>query len=203
MKTLRLLSILLLGFIMLSCSRGGTYRLYLRYQPPRDFPTLQEKVGPSLAVAPFKDERADTLYLGFYAPLAGSFLYFRSDPFPLEKAMTEMISQVPSQYGIKTVAVSNWDGQPDSVNELETDSVLMIQIKRFWIEGNAGPLGTDITASINLVFHLGVKKEKKVFTRNIDLERKMKDTRLTPGLAEQTINRMLEEIFDTYFSNPY
>jgi len=203
MKSLRWLSILLLGLIMLSCSRGGTYRLYLRYQPARDFPTLQEKVGLNLAVAPFKDARPDTLYIGLYAPLAGSFSYFRSEPLVLEKALTDLISQVPSQYGIKTVAAPSWDGQPDSVNELETDSILMIEIKRFWIEGNAGPLGTDIKASISLVFHLGVKKEKKVFTRNIDLERKMKDTRLTPGLAEQTINRMLTEILDTYFSNPY
>jgi hypothetical protein len=63
-------------------------------------------------------------------------------------------------------------------------------------------LGTDIKASIHLLIHLGVKKEGKVFTRSIQLERNMKDTRLTPALAQKILNQMLTEIFDSYFSNP-
>ncbi len=203
MKSLRWLSIFLLGFIMLSCSRGGTYRLYLMYQPVKDFPTLQEKIGLTLAVPPFKDERPDTMYIGLHAPLMGNFIYFKSEPFPLEKAITESLTQVLSPRGIRTLPVPSWDGKPDSLKGLEADSILMIEIKKFWIEGNATVLGTDIKASMGLLLHLGVKREGKVFTWNIDLERKMKDTRLTPGLAEQTINQMLTEIFDSYFSNPY
>jgi hypothetical protein len=203
MKSLRWLSILLLGCILLGCSRGGTSRLYLRYDPAKDFPTLQEKIGINLAVPPFKDERFDKLYIGFLAPLAGGYTYYKSEPFPLEKAIRDSLSDVLSPRGIKTAPVPGWNGQPDSLKGLEADSILMVEIKKFWIEGNVGVLGTDIKASVSLLIRLGVKKEGKVFTRSIDLERKMKDTRLTPALAEKILNQMVTEIFDAYFSNPY
>ena len=203
MKSMRWPSILLLGCFLLGCSRGGTYRLYLRYDPARDFPALQEKIGMNLAVPPFKDERFDTRIIGFLSPLTGSYVYYRSEPFPLEKAIRDSLSDVLSPRGIKTVPVPGWNGQPDSLKGLETDSILMVEIKKLWIEGNETLLGTDIKASVSLVIQLGVKKEGKVFTRSIDLERNMKDTRLTPALAQKILNQMLTEIFDSYFSNPY
>jgi len=202
MKSLRWLSLFLVGCVLLGCSRGGTYRLYLRYDPVKDFPALQEKIGVNLALPPFKDERFDTRIIGFLAPLTGSYIYYRSEPFPLEKAIRDALSDVLSPRGIKTVPVSGWNGQPDSLKGLETDSVLMVEIKKFWIEGNETLLGTDIKASIHLLIHLGVKKERKVFTRSIALERNMKDTRLTPALAQNILNQMVTDIFDSYFSNP-
>jgi hypothetical protein len=202
MKLFRWLSIFFVGCVLLGCSRGGTYRLYLRYDPVKDFPVLQEKIGVNLALPPFKDERFDTRNIGFLAPLTGSYIYYRSEPFPLEKAIRDSLSDVLSPRGIKTVPVSGWNEQPDSLKGLETDSVLMVEIKKFWIEGNATLLGTDIKASVSLVIQLGVKKERKVFTRSIDLERNVKDTRLTPALAQKILNQMLTEIFDSYFSNP-
>jgi hypothetical protein len=203
MRGIRRLPILVLALAMLSCSLGGTYRLYVRYQPLKEFPTLQEKIGLNLAIVPVKDERPDTLYTGLYVPLTGNYIYYKSEPSPLGKAIEEALPNVLPAYGIKMVTVSDWNGQPDSLDTVQADSVLMIEIKKFWIEGKAGVLGTDITASLSLVMHLGVKKEGKVFTRNIGLERQMKDFRLTPGLAEQTMNRLLTEVLDSYFSNPY
>jgi hypothetical protein len=203
MKSMRWLPILLLGCILLGCSRGGTYRLYLRYDPAKDFPALQEKIGMNLAVPPFKDERFDTRNIGYLAPLAGSYIYYRSEPFPLERAIRDSLSDLLSPRGIKTVPVPGWNGQPDSLKGLQADSILMVEIKKFWIEGNATLLGTDIKASVSLVIQLGVKKEGKVFTRSIDLERNMKDIRLSPPQAQKILNQMITEIFDNYFSNPY
>ena len=203
MKPFRWCVILVLGFSMLGCSQGGTYRLYLRYQPAREFLALQEKIGLNLAIAPFKDQRPEPSYVGLLVPLAGNYTYYKSDPSPLENAMKDSLARVLSTYGIKQVPATDWSGTPDSLAGLEADSIFMMEIKKFWIEGKAGILGTDIKASIALILHLGVKKEGKVYTRTIDLERKTKDTRLTPGLAEQTMNGMLTEIFDSYFSNPY
>lgn len=203
MKSLRWLSVLLLGCVLLGCSQGGTRRLYLRYVPAKDFPALQEKIGMNLAVPPFKDERSDTRIIGFLAPLTGSYIYYRSEPFPLEKALRDSLSDVLSPLGIKTVPVSGWDGQPSSLKGLEADSVLAVEIKRFWIEGKATVLGTDIKTSIHLLIHLGVKKEGKVFTRSIALDRNTKEMNLSPSLAQQLLNQMLTDIFDSYFSNPY
>src|SRR4030043_516777 len=150
MKSIRWLFILtwlFLAFIMLGCAKAGTYSLYLRYQPVKEFPSLPQKIGSTLAMAPFKDERPDTLYIGIHTNLQGDSNYFKSQPFPLEKAIKESLSEALSRYG--------------------------------------------------------VKKEGKVFTRNVEVEKEMTVARSTPQRVEAMINQILTDIFDSYFSNPY
>ena len=203
MKSFRWLMIIFINFFLLSCAKGGTYSLYIRYQPLKELPSLQQKIGSRLAVAPFKDERPDTLYIGVHTPLQGVSSHFKSDPFPLEKAITEALSDVFSRHGVKTVPISNWDGKPESLNEMETDSVLMINIKNFWIEGKALPFRTDAKTLIHFIIHLGVKKESKVFTRNVEVEKEITVARLTPERMEEMVNQTLTDIFDSFLSNPY
>jgi hypothetical protein len=47
-----------------------------------------------------------------------------------------------------------------------------------------------------------VKKEGKVFTRHVEVEKEMTVARSTPERIEQTINQILADIFDSYLSNP-
>jgi len=203
MKSYRWIIILFLCFLVLSCAKARTYSLYLRYQPGRDFPSLQQKIGSTLGIAPFKDERSDTLYIGIHIPHQGISSYFKSDPFPLERAIQESVTEVLSRQGVKTVPVSNWDGKPESLKTMETDSILMVEIKRFWTEGRAATFKTDVKTSIHLVIHLGVKKEGKVFTKNVTVEKEMAVFGLAPEKVEQTINEILTDIFDAFFSDPY
>jgi len=203
MKTYRWLMILFLSFFIFSCAKARTYSLYLRYQPSKEFPSLQQKIGSTLGIAPFKDERPDTLYIGIHTPLQGISSYFKSDPFPLEKAIMESLVEVLSRQGVKTIPVSNWDGRPESLKSLETDSILMIEIKRFWTEGRAVTFKTNVKTSIHFVIHLGVKKEGKVFTKNVTVEKEMAVFKLAPEKVEQTINEILTDIFDAFFSDPY
>lgn len=203
MKSFRWLPILSLVFLALDCAEAGTYSLNIRYQPVKEFPSLQQKIGTTLAVAPFKDERTDTLRIGAHASFQGDFSYFRSDPFPLERAIQESLSSVFSRYGVKTIPIPSWDGEPESLKNMEADSVLMIEIKRFWTDGKGAPFKTNVKTVVQLVIHLGVKKEGKVFTRNVEAEREMTVPRSTPERVEVMINGILTEIFDNYFSNPY
>jgi len=203
MKTYRWLMILFLSFFIFSCAKARTYSLYLRYQPSKEFPSLQQKIGSTLGIAPFKDERPDTLYIGIHTPLQGISSYFKSDPFPLEKAIMESLVEVLSRQGVKTIPISNWDGRPESLKSLETDSILMIEIKRFWTEGRAVTFKTNVKTSIHFVLHLGVKKEGKVFTKNVTVEKEMTVFRLAPEKVEQTVNEILTDIFDAFFSDPY
>jgi hypothetical protein len=48
-----------------------------------------------------------------------------------------------------------------------------------------------------------VKKEGKVFTRNVEVEKEMTVARSTPERVETMINQILTDVFDTYFSDPY
>jgi hypothetical protein len=203
MKAHRWVLILLIGFFIFSCTKGGTYPLALRYQPMKEFPSLQQKIGSTLAITPFRDERPETLYVGIHTPLQGISSYFKSDPFPLEKAITESLSSALSRYGVKTISVLNWDGKPGSLKNMEADSILMIEIKRFWTEGKGAPFRTHAKTLIQFVIHLGVKKEEKVFSRNVEVEKEMTVNRLTPERVEETMNRILTDIFDSFFSNPY
>jgi len=203
MKSIRWLLILSFVFLALDCAEAGTYSLNLRYQPVKEFPSLQQKIGATLAMAPFKDERPDTLYIGTHTNFQGDFSYFRSHPFPLETAIKESLSNALSRYGVKANSISSWDGQPESLKNVEADSVLMIEIKRFWTDGKGSLFKTNVKTIVQLVIHLGVKKESKVFTRNVEVEREMTMSRSTPERVEAMINEILTGIFDTYFSNPY
>lgn len=202
-KYFSLLLIAIIGFSFLSCATGGTFPIHLKYQPGREFPSLQQKLGTTLGIAPFKDERSDTLYIGHHTSLRGISSYFKSDPFPLEKAIEESISNIISRHGVKTTHISNWDGKPESLKNMGIDSVLMIEIKRFWTEGRAATFRTNVNTSIYLNIHLGAKKEGKVFTRKVYMGKEMTVARLTPERVEQTVNQILTEIFDNFFSNPY
>jgi hypothetical protein len=207
MKSTRFLILVLifisLGIFVSGFAKAGTYSLSLRYQPLKEFSSLQTKIGPILGMAPFKDERPDTLYIGVHTNLWGDSTYFKSYPFPLEKAIKESLSDVLSRYGVKVLSIPNWDGRAGSIKDIEADSVLMIEIKRFWTEGRASPFRTNVRTMVQLVIHLGVKKEDKVFTRNVEVEREMTVARSTPQKVETMMNQILTDIFDSYFSNPY
>ncbi|MBM4325487.1 MAG: hypothetical protein FJ115_18210 [Deltaproteobacteria bacterium] len=203
MKSYRwLFTIFILSFVF-GCAKGGTHLVRIQYQPVKEFSTLSGKIGPTLGVVPFQDERQDQLYIGRHTPYDGPSSSFKSDPFPLNQAMIDSISSALSRFGVKTVLVTNWDGQPESLKNIGTDSVLKVEIKRFWTEGKAGAFRTNAKTSIHFVIHLGVKKEGKVFTRNIEMEKEATFARLTPERIEGIVNQMLTDIFDTYFSNPY
>jgi hypothetical protein len=79
----------------------------------------------------------------------------------------------------------------------------MIEIKRFWTEGKASPFKTDVRTMIRFVIHLGVKKEGKVFTRNVEVEKEIAVARSTPQKVEAIMNQILTDTFDSYFSDPY
>ncbi len=80
MKLIRFLTFFSLGILVLSCAKAGTHSLSLRYQPVKDFPTLQTKMGSTLGIAPFKDERQETLYIGSDTSFFGETSYFKSNP---------------------------------------------------------------------------------------------------------------------------
>jgi hypothetical protein len=203
MRSFRWVWILFSCLFLFSCGGGVTYPLYLRYQPSKEFSGLQQKMGSTLAMAAFKDERRERFYIGTHTPLQGSPHHFKSSPVPLEEAIQDSLIQALSRQGIKTVPFRDWDGKPESLKDLETDSILQVQIKEFWTQGRATAVGTRIKTSIQLVIHLGVRQERKVYTRNVNVEKEVTVPRSTPDRVEEIINQMLADIFDSYFSNPY
>jgi len=182
--------------------REEIYPINIRYGTVKKFPLLPKKVGLTIGIAPFKDTRVGRLYIGHYIYQRVSN-YLKSDPFPLEKAIRDSLSPFFSLHGIKAVSISNWDGKQESLKNIETDSILMIEIERFWTEGREVASRTNVNTSIYLVIHLGVKKEGRVFTQNFFVGKEIIVLKLTPEKVEEMVNQILTDIFDTFFSNPY
>ncbi len=197
----------LLGFILslfiIGLALGQTYPTNIRYQSVKEFPSLQEKIGSVLGIAPFKDDRPDKPYVGHQASFRRVSNYFKSEPFPLEEAISDSFSKAISRSGVKTIPIHNWDRKAESLKNVEADSILMIEIKRFWTEGITTGRGTKVVTSIYLVIHLGVKKEGKVFTKNVYVMKERTIPVLTPDEVEQILNRNLARTFDDFLSNPY
>lgn len=182
--------------------REDTHSINIRYQSTKRFPSLQKKVGLTVGLAPVKDTSHGRLYVGHYVYQRVSN-YLRSEPFPLENAIRDSLLQLFSLYGIKTVPISNWDGKEESLKNIGADSILMIEIMRFWAEGMVSARGTNVNTSIYLAIRLGVKKERKVFRKDMFTIKENSIVGLTPAGVEQIINQTLNDILDTFFSDPY
>jgi len=193
----------IMGALTFSCASPGTFSLPLGYQSTREIPSLGSKFGSSLGLAPFKDRRPEKLYIGIHTPYTGMPNHFRSDPFPLEKALQEAIGEGLSRRDVKVVRVSEWDRSPESMKGLETDSVLAMDIDRFWIEGTASLFRTNVKTFVQLAIHLGVKKEGQVYTKRVEFERETTVASLKPEKAQEMINQVISEGLDTYLMNPY
>ncbi len=202
---LKVLSLMVLFFVTFAIdpAEAYAYSLSFRYQPTKEFPSLRQKLGSTIGIAPFKDERRDQSYIGIHIPVRGLPTHFESNHAPLEKALQQSLQDALSRLGMKVVAISNWDGTPETLKNVDTDSTLVIDIKKFWTEGQASLFRTTIKTTVQLVIHLGVKHEGKVFTRTADVEKEMTVPRSTPERLEAIINEIMSDIFDAYFSSPY
>lgn len=202
LRVLWLLALFLIIFVA-DCAGAHIYSIPLQYQPTKTFPSLQQKFGSRLGIAPFEDERREKTYIGIHFPLQGLATQFESHPMPLERALQQCAGDAFSWLGVKVVSVSNWDGTPESLKEIDADSVLTVKIKKFWTEGTGSLLRANIKAMVQLEFHLGVKSEGKVFTRSVEMEKEITVLRSTPERVKAIIDEILTEVFDTYFSSPY
>jgi len=202
LKVYSLFVLFLISFAM-DCAEAQIYSIPLQYQPTKRFPSLQQKLGTRVGLAPFKDERQEKSYIGVHFPLQGLATHFETLPMPLERALEKFMGDALSWSRVPVVSVSNWDGAPESLKDIDTDSVLTIEIKKFWTEGTGSLLRTKIKTGVQLVIHLGVKREGKVFTRSVEMEKEITVLRSTPERVGAIINEILSDVFDTFFSSPY
>jgi hypothetical protein len=173
----------------------------IRYQDARQCPSLDQNIGLTIAVAPFSDSRRGRQYIGHHMSARKKSNYFISEPFPLEKAIREFFFEAISNSGIKPVFFPSWDGKPETLKDLETDSILRIDIRRFWIEAKTVRQRTRVNTSVYFDIFLGVKKENKVFTQNMYMGKEMIDDKFTPERLEHFINQTLSNVFDDFFGS--
>jgi hypothetical protein len=180
-----------------------THSIHIRYEPQKQFPLLQEQVGPVMGMSPIKDIRTHRLHIGHSLSSRMVSSHFKSDPFPLETAILESLSATLVRFGVKCIPVSDWDGRAETLKQQGSDSILKIDIQRFWTEGRVAKGTNVISTSIYLILQLGVKKQDRVFKRDFYIIKEKTIPEFTPEEVEETINHVVTEIFDDFFSNPY
>jgi hypothetical protein len=193
----------LLGLSLFASARGGNYSACLDYSRATKFSSFKKKTGPILGIAPFRDQRSDKAYIGRYTLSRNLPGYFTSQPVPLEKAVQDCLRKALIRSGVETIPVTGWDGKPESMNGMNVDSILMIVIKKFWVEGRVVSLRTKMHASIHLIFYLGIKKLDRVFIQNVFVEKNRTFRILAPQGMVEWINRTLADTLDAFLLNPY
>ncbi len=182
--------------------REETHPITIRYQSAERFLSLSQKIGSTMEVPPFKNTYLSGPYVG-HSVYRGVSHYLKSEPVPLEEAIRDSLLELLPAHGVETVPIPTWDGKEESLKNIEADSLLAIEIKRFWAEGAVRGRGANIKTSIYLSFRLGVKKKSKVFRRDMYVIKDDSIDQLTLEAMEEVINQTLNDILDTFFSDPY
>jgi hypothetical protein len=177
------------------------HSINIRYQDAKQFPSLDQNIGLTIGVAPFSDSRRGRQYIGHHMYARKISSYFISEPFPLEEAIREFFFEALSNSGIKPIFVPGWDGKRETLKDLGTDSILRINIRRFWIEGESVRRRTKVNMSVYFDIFLGVKEENTVFTQNLYIGKEMIEDNFTPERLEHFINRTLSNVFDDFFGS--
>lgn len=193
----------LLGLSLFGSTHGGNYSVSLEYNRTTKSSSFRKKVGPILGIAPFQDQRPEEAYIGRYTSPRNSISYFKSEPMPLERAIQESLRKALTRSGVETIPILGWDGKPESMKKMNVDSILMIVIKKFWVEGRVVSLRTRMHASIHLIFYLGIKKLDKVFIQNVFVEKNRTFSMLGSQDMVQWINRTSADALDSFLRNPY
>jgi hypothetical protein len=175
------------------------YSINIRYQDAKHIPSLDQHIGLTIAIAPFSDSRRGRQYIGHQMSARKISSYFISEPLPLENAISDFFFEALANSGIKPILAPGWDGKPETLKDLETDSILKINIRRFWSEAVPAGRRTRVKTSVYFDVFLGVKKENRVFTQNMYIGKEMVDYNFTPERLEQFINRTLGNIFEDFF----
>jgi hypothetical protein len=177
------------------------HSLRIEYLPQQVFPSLQQKIGSTIGIAPVRDGRQGRRYIGHYS-YGGVSNYFKCEPFPLEVAIRDTLSAALSRSGIRTVLISNWDRKKESLKDAEADAILSVLIDRFWVEGRTAP-APKLETTLYLSFRLGVKKEGVVFTKRVYFGTNETVTRFTPERMERAVQQAVASVFESFFSDPY
>ncbi len=179
-----------------------THSLIIHYGDAIKSPSLIQKTGGSIAIAPFKDTTRNRQYIGQHVTMGRVSGYFRSEPFPLEKSIREFFFAALQKSGVDSLFVSAWDGKPEGMKGMKSGSVLKVTIRRFWIKAETTSGRTRVFTWIYLDFFLGLKKLDRVLTQSVYVG---EETIYGPEFTLQTLtdstNQTLRNVVENFLES--
>jgi len=178
------------------------HSLNIHYWDVDKIPSLDQKMGATVAIAPFKDTRRNRQHIGQHLTRGQASGYFRSEPFPLEKSLQDFFVAALQNSGVKVFFMSAWNGKLEDLKSLETDSVLKVLIKRFWIKAETAAGRTRVNMWVYLDMLFGSKKLDKVFTQSVYVgEETIYGPEFSPQTLTNSTNQTLRNIVESFFGS--
>jgi hypothetical protein len=178
------------------------HSLNIHYWDVDKIPSLGQKMGATVAIAPFKDTRRNRQHIGQHLTHGRTSGYFRSEPFPLEKALQDFFVAALRNSDVKALSLSAWDGKPEGLKSLKSDCVLKVLIKRFWIQTETTAGRTRVYMWVYLDILLGVKKMDKVLTQSVYVgEETISGAEFSPQTLTNYVNQTLRNVVESFFGS--
>ena len=168
------------------------------------FPSLAQKTGVTMAIAPFEDTRRERRYIGQQTTQGQVSAYFRSEPFPLEKSIQEFFIAALNNSSIDPILTSAWNGKRKGPTSLKNDSILKVRINRFWIKADTerGGRRTRIYTWVYLDLLLGLKKQDNVLSQSVYVgEESLYGPEFSPQILTDSLNQTLRNVVDAYLGS--
>jgi hypothetical protein len=174
--------------------------LSVDYGEGDQFPSSAPKTDRTIAIAPFEDTRRNRQYIGQQTTHGRVSAYFRSEPFPLEMSIQNFFIAALRKSGIDPIFTSAWNGNPEGMKGLKSDSIMKVVINRFWIKADTVGPKTRVYTWVYLDLLLGVKKQGKVLPQSVYVgEETLYGPEFSPQVLTNSINRTLRNVVETYW----
>jgi hypothetical protein len=179
-----------------------THSLNIHYGDGLKIPSLIQKIGPAISIVPFKDTRQNRQYIGQHTTHGRVFAYFRSDPFPLERSIQDFFVAVLRKSSVDPIFTSAWNGKPEGMKSLKSDSILKVLINRFWMKAETTGGRTRVFMWVYLNLLLGLKKQERVLPQSIYVgEEIIHGPEFSPQVLTNSLNRTLRNVVETYLGS--
>jgi hypothetical protein len=179
-----------------------THSLLIHYRDAIKSPSLIQKMGSSVAIAPFKDTDRNRHYIGQHVTHGRVSGFFRSEPFPLEKSIQDFSVAFLRNSGVDPLFVSAWNGKPEGLRSLKGESILKVIINRFWIKAETTTGRTRVFAWIYLDFFLGMKRLDQVLTQSVYVgEETIYGPEFTPQALRDPTNQTLRNVMESFLGS--
>jgi len=189
-----------LGLLLLTaCAGARTFVVDLTYVPQS--PPVLEAEKTVVAIAPFMDKRHGTRNVGLRRKLDGSVDQFVTAPDSVSEQVRKAVGRYLRANGFQTVAISEWDLQPESLSGMEADLVVGGEIRRLWIDAESMVGRTVIHSDLEITVCLGRPKENKVFQQKMQMSQENTEIVFSPDQVEKRLNEGLSEIIESVFES--
>ncbi|MFH1625535.1 MAG: hypothetical protein ABID54_10345 [Pseudomonadota bacterium] len=192
----------LLVLVILSvvgCAGGRIYLVNLKYLPEKTTGQAIRRDKPlTVGVQTFEDLRTKKDDVGRRVRLQGQVDVFRSDPVPINEAVTQAVRDYLKSRGYRVVDIQNWDLSPEGLSAIPENIHRVIggKVEALWTEAESFLTHTKIKSRVKLLVCIGKVEKRKVITREVESTPEMTEILFSPGTVGKSLNETTIQVIE-------